>query len=746
MKQKCRIWWPRQHNSSCDEKTPNSVVLFGWFFPSSTSFDIVVSVVASSEKISHSHLQPDFQGILRFINAKMPLILQGKSTFSMLGYCAAGCSFDGQYEGVEIEENYSSTTNGDINSQNKNSSFQDLERWSCGCCKLDGFLEQHRHESISRSNWIQLSYDTASSCGNALRIPTLHHVHLDGLVLASFDVHVILYDPPTFGSHHFSLNSWDSSGQVRIHPKRPIWVEELHQKRPHTDLDMVVCAINSATAAKLVFESCLGPQISIDKFPVMSWLANVTLHLGAALVASFFTFLYILLQLCHRFMHCGSELFLYRIVARPFGHTCRNIHIRSCQLLYWPVYLRDWGMRYQSSAEYVHKAALRQHFIWSSVVVDAFFGNIVGVALLLNIEALCPWILNIAHGITNDLLRSGCVWLMGVPAGFKLNTELAGILGIISLNAIQIWSTLWFFLHFLFRYFIQGLAVCGIVLGVTVPASIIIDTIMLATLHVSTLHRLFSLIYSLQIQALVALWRLFRGRKWNPLRERYDSNAYTVKQHVVGSLLFTPLLLLIPTTSVFYIFFSILNTTISLICIMIEVAISILHATPYANIALWMVRRRRFPTGIWFEIVSCPSIKKPGSSRMGFFSKRALPLMKTEEKKDERPRILVSILRSNITSIGQIILPHYKDVFRGVSISSGAMSAYGLLTGKRIPTSLNTSLPSTMPWLFISFREYWWLCHDSILAWGTNRSELQSNIPHKQREKENQSKMGIPCL
>ncbi|KAI3929284.1 hypothetical protein MKX01_006520, partial [Papaver californicum] len=61
MKEKCRIWWPRQHNSWCDEKSPNSVVLFGWFFPSSTSFDIIVSVVGSPEKISYSHHHPDFQ-------------------------------------------------------------------------------------------------------------------------------------------------------------------------------------------------------------------------------------------------------------------------------------------------------------------------------------------------------------------------------------------------------------------------------------------------------------------------------------------------------------------------------------------------------------------------------------------------------------------------------------------------------------------------------------------------------------
>lgn len=98
---------------------------------------------------------------------------------------------------------------------------------------------------------------------------------------------------------------------------------------------------------------------------------------------------------------------------------------------------------------------------------------------------------------------------MGVPAGFKLNTELAGILGMISFNAIQIWSTLWFHMGFLFIYFIKGLAISGIILGVTIPAALMIDMIALATLHVSSVNWFLSLLYSLQIQALAALWRLF---------------------------------------------------------------------------------------------------------------------------------------------------------------------------------------------------------------------------------------------
>jgi hypothetical protein len=95
-----------------------------------------------------------------------------------------------------------------------------------------------------------------------------------------------------------------------------------------------------------------------------------------------------------------------------------------------------------------------------------------------------------------------------------------------------------------------------------------------------------------------------RGREWNPLRQRLDSFDYTVRQHIVGSLLFTLLLLLLPT-SVFYIFFTILSAAIALTCILIEVTISMIHNTPYIKIFIWLVRRRRCPFGASFEIASC---------------------------------------------------------------------------------------------------------------------------------------------
>ncbi len=56
--------------------------------------------------------------------------------------------------------------------------------------------------------------------------------------------------------------------------------------------------------------------------------------------------------------------------------------------------------------------------------------------------------------------------------------------------------------------------------------------------------------------ALASLWRLFRGKKWNVLRQRVDSASYDVDQLFIGTLLFTVLLFLLPTTALYYIVFT----------------------------------------------------------------------------------------------------------------------------------------------------------------------------------------------
>ncbi|CAN1291939.1 N-acetylglucosaminyl-phosphatidylinositol biosynthetic protein gpi1 [Linum perenne] len=483
--------------------------------------------------------------------------------------------------------------------------------------------------------------------------------------------YVILYDIPIYGEQHFTINHWTFSKQANATSKKLKWVVELQKGQAVFDMDATILAMNSASAAGKALEKHIGPDRScpIKSMYILRCLVSVWKAL-AFFLASLSTIMYLILQVFHNLYMLGWGRWICTRLAKLFHTTWRNFEIRCSQITYWPIFLEDDSIR----------------------------------------------------ASTNEILRSGCVWLMGVPAGFKLNTELAGILGMISLNAIQIWSTLWVFIDFLVIYFIKGLAVLGAVSGVTIPAALVIDIVGIGTAHVSALHWGISVVYSSQIQALGAIWRLFRGRKRNPLRLRLDSYDYTVKQHVVGSLLFTPLLLLLPTTSVFYIFFTILNTAITMVCTMIDVIISTIHGTPYFKIFLWLSRPRRFPSGIWFEIVSCSSDCQ-GSAYL-----REVGLLKNpqpkEDKETKTKNIIVSVLHSNYLSIGDLVLPHYKEVFSGVS-GFVITSAQGALTGKRTSSRLDTKLLSTLPWVSIPSREYWALCYSSVMQCMPQHSRMQ---------------------
>ncbi|WCJ34846.1 N-acetylglucosaminyl transferase component family protein / Gpi1 family protein [Euphorbia peplus] len=651
MRRKCRIWWPE--NLSVNE--PSSAhFLFGWFVSSSSvCVDIVVGFACNEVEVSRC--QSSLQEIIRCVDGKLPVSLQDKSMFSLLG--------QGKMLKLGMQDGTKEKSCTDDNSVVRN--MQDVSgeshrEKSCECDTFDCFVDRKCDAFAKGDYWIQLVYHCHKEYGRGVRwLPKLDHIHWNGETVSQFDVHVIVYETPLYGSHHFSLNSW-SPEQAKAPPKKPKWVDELDYKKPLFKLETVITGVNSAAAAKVVIKKHMDSNRASATFWIINLCLDIMWHIFAISIASVSTLFYVTLQFFYILTKLGSRTKMYSVLAWTFRNTWTNIQIRCCQMLYWPIFLRDNGLRSQSCVKYAEHAALLRHSMWLSVTVDLLLGNVLGLSILYNAESVCSWISTFANDFTNELLRSGCVWLMGVPAGFKLNTELAGVLGVISLNVIQIWSTLWIFVSFLVVYFMKGLAVLAIMFGAAIPAALIIDSISIGTLHVSTLHCAMSLIYSHQIQALAALWRLFRGRKWNPLRTRLDSYDYTVKQHIVGSLLFTPLLLLLPTTSVFYIFFTILDSAITFICILIEVTISMIHG-------------------------------------------------------EEESSVLVSVLHSNFLTLGQVVLPHYKKIFCGVS-SFVISSAYGALTGKKTSSTLGAGLPSKIPWMVIPAREYWLICYNSILT------------------------------
>lgn len=728
---KCRLWWP---DELLTRDSGSGLLLFGWFINSVSSIDIVVATAASPCDVSVYLRGSDLKEMLHAINGKMPMSLE-TTKFSLLGHCVSTYNS----KKLTVGKNYNNLPSESVSEQpqclgdepisraasscvsvsqpdQESTRYGDFARWNCGCEKLDKFIEPCRQSLIRDSNWIQLLLKSQRIlCKETRCVPDIHHVHLNGHIVPSYYVHLIIYEPPTFGSHHFALNPSKISKHLENTLKRPSWVDELHKKPMLPDLDMVVLALNTASAATLRIQRSLG--IPVKHFSRKSILASMLWHTVALFVASVSTLIYIIIQFCYSLLRYESRTFLMT-VQKLFKHTWKNLHIRISQFLYWPFFLQGYDFSSQSNVEYAHRAALRKHLIWSSFAMDVLLGMVFGVALLAYLDIICVWVMLIVRCITDILLRSGCVWLMGVPAGFKLNIELAEVLGMISLNAIQVFSTFWFFMASLLRYFIGGLALAGILWGLTVPVALCIDMIKLSTLHVLTLHWVISFLYSQQIQALASLWRLFRGRKWNPLRQRLDSYEYSVEEHVVGSLLFTPLLLLLPTTSVFYIFFTILHMTITFICIILETTISVLHATPYAEILLWITRRGRFPCGIWLEVISYPGVSTSVSHESP--EEADLPSDLNQTETDffvyKGRESVISLLHSSYTTIGQVIAPHYRNVFHEISSSLGKSWAHGVFSGQRVPSTLRGSLPPTMPWMQISIREYWRQCRISVLA------------------------------
>ncbi|XP_057770399.1 N-acetylglucosaminyl-phosphatidylinositol biosynthetic protein gpi1-like [Salvia miltiorrhiza] len=706
----CRLWWPADLFS---QTPPDSSFLFGWFLPSSeASIDVVVAFACDQHKLASSlESGLDLMEILRTTNKNMPTLLQEKSGFSLLGYFEGDCSGNGKLVNCGNDRNRDMTLNGN---QSSSSLVSNQESWSCGCLRHDSILG-HGRLATPENLSIKLVYVRSDGMdGRVLAIPKLDHLHLNGKIESHLDLHVIFYEIPNFGGHHYSLGAHFSSNLVASPSMKPKWFEDLHQRDSHLDLDIVIQAINSANAAQILFDGHhhaeSGPLLLIlHMFSTFAW------KISAVSVASLSTIIYIILQLSRILFSWLSHIGIDVLFTKVFSNSLKNIHFRCCQLLYWPVFLQDQNMRDWSCVEFAEKAASHKHSIWSNIVFDSLLGNLVGIPLWFAAESAFLWVSDFAHDFTDGWLRTGCVWLMGNPAGFKLNTELAGVLGMISLNAIQIWSTLWALMGILFIHFFKGLALCGILFGSTCAAALLVDIISLLTMHVSILHSFLSLLYSTQIQALSALWRLFRGRKLNPLRHRLDSYDYTVEQHVVGSLLFTPILLLLPTTSAFYIFFTILHTAVCFVSIAVGAAVSFIHSTPYAKVFLWLKRRKRFPSGILFKVAFC--LHSETEAFAGSDSS-TVNLHKTaySSGSSSKSTILVTFLDSNYLNLGEVVWPHYKNFYSTFSRSAIRSSAYGLLTGRSTLHAPAPSLPMKLPWIVIPWKEYWHLCRNSVYA------------------------------
>ncbi|KAM3437709.1 hypothetical protein NHJ13734_004533 [Beauveria thailandica] len=258
----------------------------------------------------------------------------------------------------------------------------------------------------------------------------------------------------------------------------------------------------------------LGPRpkrgLSVSERVVESTTAMrnyILMQLWNAFVIYIFPFIrkgFVMLLFLHRAM---AEMLLlvleFRIkpgyaALKDVSATAQQIEIRLLQFCYWPmqyITLRqrkmDWASVNTSHPDYIRF----YNSLWL-VANDVIIGIAIGSYIIENADWVSAKVNDLLRVYTVDALQSSISWLMGWPAGLKLNGELASFLGALFLWVITYWSNL----------------------------------LSALTIHIYSFYLASARIYHWQLTILQSLFHLFRGKKHNVLRNRIDSCDYDLDQ------------------------------------------------------------------------------------------------------------------------------------------------------------------------------------------------------------------------
>ncbi|XP_078467310.1 phosphatidylinositol N-acetylglucosaminyltransferase subunit Q [Lampetra fluviatilis] len=250
-----------------------------------------------------------------------------------------------------------------------------------------------------------------------------------------------------------------------------------------------------------------------------------------------------------------------------------------------------------------HVSFMRKANVLCSLLIDTALGLFI-VSLLYRedrISLIADALLPLAENVASEL-RSLLQWLMGVPAGLKLNNALDQTLGRFFLYHIHLWLSYLSVLAPLVRPVLwhAGLSAC---LGASILLSVASDILSLLTFHIYCFYVYAARLYKLMVYGLTSLWRLFRGKKWNVLRRRVDSCSYDVDQLFLGTLLFTILLFLLPTVALYYLVFSLLRLAVVLAQGALHQLVELINSVPTFALGLRICRGYRLADGITMEVL-----------------------------------------------------------------------------------------------------------------------------------------------
>ncbi|GAA5845635.1 hypothetical protein JCM9279_006056 [Rhodotorula babjevae] len=212
-------------------------------------------------------------------------------------------------------------------------------------------------------------------------------------------------------------------------------------------------------------------------------------------------------------------------------------------------------------------------------------------------------------------LRDLLDWLNSWPMGVKLNSEVAGLICRAFVFLTRVWEGA--VLQPVLAHLPVGLIGCAGFLGASSLLALSADLVSLLTLPFFACYVAATLVYRWSLRCLGALFNVFRGRKFNPLRNRVEPASYDVDALLLGTLLFVTLSFIFPTLVAFYAAFASSRLLILAVETVLLMGVDALNKFPLFALLLRIKAPGRLPGGVRLD----PCSNKQHFSRPHFHLK-----------------------------------------------------------------------------------------------------------------------------
>lgn len=276
-------------------------------------------------------------------------------------------------------------------------------------------------------------------------------------------------------------------------------------------------------------------------------------------------------------------------MSRVLGTTSVEFSATLSQLVFrWRV-VKSWPELYrraknESDFSTKKRIEISLYTSISIVLMDVLFGVAAALLLIYRPHAIFKPIQRAYLYLNNHVLQSVVSWLMGSPAGLQMNRNLVIFLGTISLTVVSYWDAV--ILLLLTSGYIDVELRVAVVLsvasmfGISILMSALIDFASFAFFHIFFVYVGVTRLWSLTMRVIKSFTQLFRGKKYNILKNRLDGHEFDIEQLILGTVFLSLVVFMLPTVFVFYLSFLLLWSAVLLLQFVLRAGVSIFSFFP----------------------------------------------------------------------------------------------------------------------------------------------------------------------